>query len=245
MNVYIDGSPSSKLIVSNVAARRHRMEKTVCSTNVSSSSGVGSSKTKYALPGSLSTTNITNYVTKKDFDAWKYIFQSITLDKGDFSTTVCHNNLCCTFNITVEKNHVSSRDNFKVMAFDGQNSNNIHIRVCTLLACESDAPYSCGARINTITKFTKITVNAHLQKEEGTFYMPLTLNYNLKPIMQTIYCDTNNGTNGTFVQLTTTAAQENILVFGLLGRSSARKLYAVFILVILGVANCFIRGHYK
>jgi pantetheine hydrolase len=113
MNVYIDGSPSSKLIVSNVAARSHRMEKTVCSTNVSSSSGVGSSKTKYALPGSLSTTNITNYVTKKDFDAWKYIFQSITLDKGDFSTTVCHNNLCCTFNITVEKNHVSSRDNFK------------------------------------------------------------------------------------------------------------------------------------
>jgi hypothetical protein len=131
------------------------------------------------------------------------------------------------------------------MAFDGQNSNNIHIRVCTLLACESDAPYSCGARINTITKFTKITVNAHLQKEEGTFYMPLTLNYNLKPIMQTSYCDTNNGTNGTFVQLTTTAAQENILVFGLLGRSSARKLYAVFILVILGVVNCFIRGHYK
>ncbi|KAJ3636655.1 hypothetical protein MTP99_000176 [Tenebrio molitor] len=245
MNVYIDGSPSSKLIVSNVAARRHRMEKTVCSTNVSSSSGVGSSKTKYALPGSLSTTNITNYVTKKDFDAWKYTLQSVSLDQGDFSTTVCHNQFCCTFNITVEKNHISSRDNFKVMAFDGQNSYNVHIRVCSLLACEFDEAYSCGARINTTTKFTKITVNAHLQKEEGTFYMPLTLNYNLKPIMQTSYCDTNNGTNGTFVQLTTTAAQENILVFGLLGRSSARKLYAVFILVILGVANCFIRGHYK
>jgi pantetheine hydrolase len=112
MNVYIDGSPSSKLIVSNVAARSHRMEKTVCSTNVSSSA-IGSSQTTNALLGSLSRMNIINYVTKKDFDAWKYTFKSVSLDQGDFSTTVCHNQFCCIFNITVEKNHVRSRDNFK------------------------------------------------------------------------------------------------------------------------------------
>jgi hypothetical protein len=128
----------------------------------------------------------------------------------------------------------------RVMAFDGQNSNNIHIRVCTLLACEFDSEDSCGARVNTTTRFTKITVKGNLQKEEGTFYMPLTLNYNLKTIAQTVYCDTNNATNGTFVQMTTTAAQNNVLVFGLLGRSSAGHLYAVFFLVVLGVVKCFL-----
>jgi hypothetical protein len=107
------------------------------------------------------------------------------------------------------------------MVYDGLSSYNTHIRLCSLVVCANESKESCGARVNATTRFRKITVKGNFPRDDAAFYTPLTLNYNLQPLSKTLYCDTNNATDSTFVQLTTGQAEGNVLVFGLFGQTNA------------------------
>ncbi|CAH1363841.1 unnamed protein product [Tenebrio molitor] len=209
MNVYIDGSPSSKLVVDELTVRSQRQDMTSCPTI-----------TPYGLPGGLGEANITSYVTGTDFEASKYTLQRVDLTQN-VSTSLCHNQLCCTFDVLADPSNTNTQEFYQVAVYDGWSSYNTHIRLCSLVVCANESQDSCGARVNATTKFRKITVKGNFPRDDAAFYTPLTLNYNLQPLSKTQYCDTNNATDSTFVQLTTGLAQDNVLVFGLFGQTNA------------------------
>lgn len=133
------------------------------------------------------------------------------------------------------------------MAYDGPVSyGNVdaHVRVCSLVSCENESDDSCGARSGVSTKFTKITVEGNLITDDThpTYYTPVTLNSFLQPLTQTSYCNSKNGTESTYVKLSTTRAQKDVIVFGILGittASSASSLYlsSILFLTILSVVK--------
>ncbi|XP_044263230.1 vanin-like protein 1 isoform X2 [Tribolium madens] len=212
MENYIGDTPSSKLIVQEVTKQTSRVDKMNCSKNVA-----------FGLPSDLGKSNVSNYMTIPVFNASEYTFQEIDLTQSNFLTTICHRNFCCNFNIKVNLTNVNTSEHYKLMAYDGlvgYNEIQLHIRICSLLFCENDSKDSCGKRQETTsTKFTKITVRGNLPTDNTTFYTPVTLNTYLLSMPQTTYCDSQNGSDTTYVQLSTTKVQQNVLVFGLLGHT--------------------------
>jgi hypothetical protein len=64
-----------------------------------------------------------------------------------------------------------------------------------------------------------MAVYGNFEKDNTTFYTPLTLTYDLLPITKSLFCD-NKRANGS-IELSTTEPQQNILVFGLFGRTNS------------------------
>nr|XP_008196062.1 PREDICTED: vanin-like protein 1 [Tribolium castaneum] len=247
---YIGDTASTKLIVQEVGKQSTREDRTKCPTRL-----------PFGLPSDLGKSNVSNYMALTAFTASDYTFQNINLTQGNISETVCHKNFCCNFDLKLDPNNVIASEHYKLMAYDGMvnyNEIQLHIRTCSLLFCENDSNDSCGKRQETTsTKFTKITVSGNLPTDNTTFYTPVTLNTYLLTIPQIPYCDTQNGTDTTYVQLSTPKAQQNLLVFGLLGHTqapiddhndngddddgnSAVKASSLLLLVVLSVVKCLL-----
>ncbi|XP_008196019.1 vanin-like protein 1 [Tribolium castaneum] len=224
-------TPSSKPLIQEVPKLSKREDKSICPK-----------LSPFGLPNDLTKSNVSNYHTDYEFKASNYKLKKIDLTQSNVTTTICDSTFCCNFEIIISTSETNTSSVYKVMAYDGPVSYgnvNAHIRVCSLVACESDSDTSCGKRVDVGVKFTKITVKGDLITDETypTYYTPLTLNTYLQPLTQTIYCNNkNSGSNSTSVQLTTTKAQKDVLVFGILGTTTASaaapSVYACSVLFV-------------
>ncbi|XP_044263792.1 vanin-like protein 1 [Tribolium madens] len=229
-------TPSSKPLIQEVIIRSTREDKTVCPK-----------LTQFGLPSDLTKSNVSDYVTDREFKASDYKFKEIDLTQNNVTTTICDSSFCCDFEIIINTAETNTNNVYKVMAYDGPVSYgnvNAHVRVCSLIACENDSDDSCGKRVDVGVKFTKITVKKNLISDETypTYYTPVTLNSYLQPLVQTTYCNNNS----TSVELTTAKAQKDVLVFGILGTTTASAaaplVYAhgVVFLIILSLTKLII-----
>jgi pantetheine hydrolase len=205
--IYLDAKSGSKLVIQNVPNQKNKQNSTCIS----------------AVAQHLSQeSNISNYVTLRNFEALRYKFRRVNLAQKNQSVRICDRKFCCTFDLSVDTQRVTPSDIFKVMAFDGVvpfDRSTAHIRVCSLVACRDDSDESCGVRVTTGTKFNKMAVYGNFEKDNTTFYTPLTLTYDLLPITKSLFCD-NKRANGS-IELSTTELQQNVLVFGLFGRTNS------------------------
>ncbi|RZC33617.1 vanin-like protein 1 -like [Asbolus verrucosus] len=235
--IYIDSSPSSKPIVQDVTKIDRRQKPTTCSSISPQGLPIPDDKPKLA-----------DFKTLKKFDASDYTFKDVDLSKEQVSTTVCHRQFCCNFNLTIAQ-PANTAEFFKLMVYSGKSTladEEQNIRVCSLLACKDNSKDSCGERASSTTKFIRISIGSQVESDNTTFYVPLTLNNDLRPIKETSYCEQSDSNNATYIQLNTYRTQSEVLVFGIYGTSAgssdvnAAIRHSTFILLLWLVIAKFI-----
>lgn len=95
-----------------------------------------------------------------------------------------------------------------------------YIRVCGLLACETDSIYSCGQRIaNLTTLFSKINITTNFKANNHSFFVPVSVKTDLTTITQVNYCEQEiSKSNKTAIEFSTLEKENQILFFGLWGQ---------------------------
>lgn len=111
----------------------------------------------------------------------------------------------------------------------------LRVSGCSLIACETDSYDSCGARVaNITTKFRKISIFGTFKNNSDSFYYPISLKSDLSTVTASTYCARPSEQNTTDIQFSTLQQQDQILVFGIIGRSGSSKMQCIgFILMIL------------
>lgn len=94
----------------------------------------------------------------------------------------------------------------------------IGIRVCAVVACETDTSCSIrGSSAPTVT-FTNISVTMQFENVSNNDFRPVTLNYNLLPT--TDYCFNKRISSGDDIEyhISSTIPQNSLLAYGIFGR---------------------------
>ncbi|XP_074037432.1 vanin-like protein 1 [Leptinotarsa decemlineata] len=216
---YISGTPSSKLSIG-------RVSNTVTDIAVQGFDILDENDTQSSME---------NYKAGRNFDSNSYKFKDLNLSNGNITDRICDGTFCCSFNIIVSSGN--SSDIYKLMAYAGPQKlgdrKDIYVRMCSLLACQTKDPSSCGTRnFNIATQFSQISVKTDVADKTTTFYQPISLRQNLLTVFNTTY--NSSVANGKrFISFSTNKLEKNVIAFGIYGNGSGTLGISLSLLVIM------------
>lgn len=126
------------------------------------------------------------------------------------------------------------------MAFKGQiRAGEItDVKLCALLACESEDINTCGERnAKSTAKFESITVETSMPDGPEQYFLPISLNADLNPISNTVFNNTINGDTRTIKYHYSNLKQQNIIAFGIVGNSGVTLSFNFVLIAAILVLN--------
>lgn len=126
------------------------------------------------------------------------------------------------------------------MAFKGQiRAGEItDVKLCALLACESEDISTCGERnAKSTAKFESITVETSMPDGPEQYFLPISLNADLNPISNTVFNNTINGDTRTIKYHYSNLKQQNIIAFGIVGNSGVTLSFNFVLIAAILVLN--------
>lgn len=93
------------------------------------------------------------------------------------------------------------------------------VRTCSLIACFSNDTTTCGRSPDSIPlTFKSISITGTFKIDEYIFDQPDTLQTNLQPVDNYLYCAETQDSENVKITISTSVEQKSILSFGIYGR---------------------------
>ncbi|KAK5648607.1 hypothetical protein RI129_003499 [Pyrocoelia pectoralis] len=212
-NVYISGTPISKMLIADVHKGHRRSSPGSCQSAVSLSNNHKDV-----------TRDISGFNTIKE-NMVNYTFKSLDITQSEIFESLCSTkDSCCSINITSKRTNFDLNYVYKLAVFKGGRyiaTDTIGSRSCGLIACLNHDNDSCGKRNSNRLSgiiFEKIVLKGTFQNIRDGQDRPATLNYNLEPIGDYTFCKKEINKDAVEIILSITKPQTDLLTFGIFGR---------------------------
>ena len=145
-------------------------------------------------------------------------FNTVRLN-GSMSSSICHRDFCCAFDI--ETASTDSSSNYRAVVYNGLRmfgeQVETGIRVCGLVQCSNDSVVSCSSVQPSNTVFTSLTIKATFDDYPQLFVMPTLMDSTLFPFKHWTYTTDTHGQHTT-VTLALNKPNTDIVSFGIYAR---------------------------
>ncbi|XP_015586625.1 vanin-like protein 1 [Cephus cinctus] len=133
--------------------------------------------------------------------------------------TLCHDNFCCNFFVSMNDNDPSVT--YYLTVFEGIR---VHLetimaptRLCGVVQCANKSSSSCSQSRNTSTSFNSISITATFKNFDKFLIMPMTLNTAILPIDNFLHEEHSHG-NDKNITISLNTKTENLVSFAFYAR---------------------------
>ncbi|XP_031334120.1 vanin-like protein 2 [Photinus pyralis] len=216
-DIHVSGAKLSKMLITDVPVLSQRLSPDTCQK------AVNFTEEKSTHFGIESMIDINKFRTLKE-DLSDYTFKTLNLNQTAIYEFACSGEgSCCYINVTLNKPIANSNYVYKLAVFNGGKhvlKESIGVRACSLVACLNESSSSCGERSNDPPNgvvFETIFVKGNFKNIRNAQDSPTTLNHNLQPIHNFVFCRKAINESRVVATIATTN-QTNLLTFGIFGR---------------------------